>query len=286
MKLVTFTYKGNTHMGALVNRDGKEQVVDLNSAEPGLPTDMIAFLEQGEAARKLAEKALSGKSVPLADVKIQAPIPRPGKIICIGLNYKDHAAETGQALPNFPIVFAKYANAVLANGESIVIPKVTEQVDYEAELAFVIGKRGRYISEANAMSHVAGYMPFNDVSAREYQNRTSQWTMGKTFDTFAPFGPAITTADEVPDPHNLAIKLTIDGKIYQDSNTCNLIFNVPKLIASLSEAMTLEPGDIVATGTPPGVGAARNPKRWLKPGETVSVEIERLGTLTNPVKGE
>jgi 2-keto-4-pentenoate hydratase/2-oxohepta-3-ene-1,7-dioic acid hydratase in catechol pathway len=223
---------------------------------------------------------------PLSSVKLHVPITNPGKIICIGLNYSDHAAETGQAIPKFPVVFTKWNNTLLAHGESIILPKVSTQVDYEAELGFVIGTGGRHISEADALSHVAGYLPVNDVSARDYQNRTSQWTIGKTFDTFAPMGPALVTADEVPDPHNLDIKLTIGSEVLQNSNTKNLIFNIPQLIASLSEVMTLDPGDIVSTGTPPGVGLARKPQRWILDGETVTITIDKLGTLSNPAVAE
>jgi acylpyruvate hydrolase len=284
MKLVTFRNNGSSRVGALVSRDGQEMVVDLSEA--GLPTDMIAFLNGGDAMRSRAEKALSGKAVKLSTVKLSAPIPRPGKVICIGLNYRDHAIETNSPIPDYPVVFAKYANAVIGPGEAIILPKVTEKVDYEAELGFVIGRKGRYIAERDAMSYVAGYLPVNDVSARDYQTRVSQWTMGKTFDTFAPMGPALVTADEVPDPHNLKIRLTIGDEVLQDSNTCNLIFNIPQLITSLSEVMTLEPGDVVSTGTPPGVGSARKPQRWLKAGEVVTVEIERVGSLSNPVVAE
>ena len=163
---------------------------------------------------------------------------------------------------------------------------MTDKVDYEAELGFVIGKRGRYISEEDALDYVAGYLPVNDVSARDYQERVSQWTMGKSFDTFAPMGPALVTADEVPDPHNLAIRLWIGDEVLQDSNTSQLIFSIPKLVADISEVMTLEPGDIVSTGTPPGVGAARKPQRFLRAGETVNIEIERLGVLSNPIVAE
>jgi acylpyruvate hydrolase len=286
MKLVTFTRDGSSRIGALITRDGQEMIVDLNEAEPKLPTDMIAFLAAGDGARSLAAGALSGKAVKLSAVKLKAPIPQPGKIICIGLNYRDHAAETGQAIPQYPVVFSKYANTVIGSGDQIVLPKVSTQVDYEAELGFVIGRKGRYITEGQAMSYIAGYLPVNDVSARDYQNRTSQWTIGKTFDTFAPMGPALVTADEVPDPHNLKIRLTIDDEVMQDSNTCNLIFNIPQLVASLSEVMTLEPGDVVSTGTPPGVGLARKPQRWLRAGEVVKIEIERVGTLINPVVAE
>jgi acylpyruvate hydrolase len=286
MKLVTFTHDGKTHLGVLRSQDGTDVVVDLNEAQPSLPTDMIAFLAAGDSARKLAEQALSGKSYPLASVKLHAPIPRPGKIICIGLNYSDHAAETGQAIPSYPVVFAKYANTVIASGEAIVLPKATSQVDYEAEIGFVIGRQARHVSEADALSFVAGYLAINDVSARDYQFFTSQWTIGKTFDTFAPMGPALVTTDEVPDPHNLNIRLTIGSEVLQDSNTRNLIFGIPRLVASLSEVMTLEPGDVVSTGTPPGVGMARKPQRWLRPGETVEIYVEKVGTLSNPVIAE
>jgi 2-keto-4-pentenoate hydratase/2-oxohepta-3-ene-1,7-dioic acid hydratase in catechol pathway len=287
MKLVTFSRNGSTHLGALSRRDGQEVVVDLNAAQPALPGDMIAFLEAGESALAQAQATLAdGPAYPLADVRILAPIQRPGKIICIGLNYRDHALETNSPIPDFPVVFAKYANTVIGQGDAIVLPRVTEQVDYEAELGFVIGKRCRNVSEAEALDYVAGYLPINDVSARDYQTRTSQWTMGKTFDTFAPMGPALTTADDVADPHNLRISLTIGDEVLQDSSTRELIFNIPQLVASLSEVMTLEPGDVVSTGTPPGVGAARTPKRWMRAGETVSVTIEGLGTLTNPIVAE
>jgi 2-keto-4-pentenoate hydratase/2-oxohepta-3-ene-1,7-dioic acid hydratase in catechol pathway len=222
----------------------------------------------------------------MADVRLGPPIARPGKIMCIGLNYRDHARETNQAVPDFPTLFAKYASCVIGPGEAIVLPKLTKEIDYEAELGVVIGKRARHVSEAKALDYVAGYVPFNDVSARDYQRRTSQWTIGKTFDTFGPMGPALVTADEIPDPHSLDIQLSIGGEVLQHSNTRELVFSVQQLIAILSGVMTLEPGDLISTGTPSGVGAARTPKRWLRPGETVRIEIEKLGVLTNPVIDE
>jgi 2-keto-4-pentenoate hydratase/2-oxohepta-3-ene-1,7-dioic acid hydratase in catechol pathway len=218
-----------------------------------------------------------------ADVRLLAPVPRPGKIICIGLNYRDHAAESNVAPPEYPTVFAKYGNTIAAPGEAIVLPPISAEVDYEGELAVVIGRRCQAVAEADALGVVAGYMPFNDVSARDYQMRTSQWTIGKTFDTFAPCGPALVTADEVPDPHALDIRVSIGGEVLQSSNTRHLIFNIPHLIAYLSAVMTLEPGDIIATGTPAGVGFARTPPRFLRPGDVVRIEIERLGALENPV---
>lgn len=287
MKLVTFTHldlPDVPRLGAL--RD--DGVVDLHGADARIPSDMMSFLEGGPAAMTLARAAVaaSGAAIPLASVALRAPIPRPGKIMCIGLNYRDHARESNQAVPDFPTVFAKYANTVIGPGDSIVIPRLTDMVDYEAELGFVIGRRARHVSEADALSYVAGYLPLNDVSARDYQARTSQWVLGKTFETFLPMGPALTTSDEVPDPQTLDIKLTIGGEVLQHSNTRELVFTVQQLIATLSGVMTLDPGDIVSTGTPSGVGAARNPKRWLRAGETVTVEIATLGALSNPIVKE
>ncbi len=288
MKLVTFVQNGTTHIGALVSKNGEERVVDFSQADSSLPKDMIAFLAGGQGTRAAAQKAINGASstLSLSAVKLLAPIPRPGKIICIGLNYSDHAAETGQAIPKFPVVFSKYSNTVIATGEAIVLPHVSNEVDYEAELGFVIGNTARHVSAAQALDYVAGYMPINDVSARDYQSRTSQWTIGKTFDTFAPMGPALVTADEIANPNNLKISLTINGETLQNSNTDKLIFNIQQLVESISEVMTLEPGDVVSTGTPPGVGMARNPKRFMKAGDVVNVTIEGLGTLSNPVVAE
>lgn len=288
MKLVTFVQNSSTRIGALVTRNSEDRVVDFSQAAPSLPTDMLTFLEGGQATLAAAQTAVANASdsLPLAAVKLLAPIPRPSKIICIGLNYSDHAAETGQPIPKYPIVFSKYANTVIATGDSIVLPRVSNEVDYEAELGFVIGKTARYVPAAQALDYVAGYMPINDVSARDYQTRISQWTMGKTFDTFAPMGPALVTSDEVPDAGKLKISLTINGEVLQDSNTDKLIFGIPQLVEALSEVMTLEPGDIVSTGTPPGVGMARNPKRYLRPGDVVNITIEGLGTLSNPVIAE
>jgi acylpyruvate hydrolase len=271
-------------------QNGRETIVDLNRVDPQLPTDMIEFLKGGAGTLQLAQKAVSGASpeaiLERSVVTLKAPIPRPGKIICLGLNYRDHAEESNQPLPPYPIVFSKFANTVIGPGEAIVLPKVTDQVDYEAEFGVVIGRQARHVSEAEALDYVAGYVPFNDVSARDYQMRNSQWTIGKTFDTFGPMGPALVTADEIPDPHNLNIRLLIGDEVLQSSNTGYLIFNVNHLIADLSRVMTLEPGDLISTGTPGGVGAARQPQRFLRPGDLVKVEIEGLGVLENPVVAE
>lgn len=287
MKLVTFVHNGRTRLGALTESDS---VLDLNSANSAIPDSIIPFLEGGEYTKALAEQALAAAPASAllkrSEVTLKAPVPRPGKIICIGLNYRDHAAESGQKVPDFPTVFAKYPTCVIGPDEPILIPKLTEQVDYEAELGVIIGKRARHVSEGEAMGYVAGYLPFHDVSARDYQMRTSQWTLGKTFDTFGPMGPALVTADEIPDPHTLDISLSIGGEVLQKSNTRELVFGVGALVSILSGVMTLEPGDLISTGTPSGVGAARDPKRWLRAGETVRIEIAGLGVLSNPVMRE
>jgi 2-keto-4-pentenoate hydratase/2-oxohepta-3-ene-1,7-dioic acid hydratase in catechol pathway len=227
-----------------------------------------------------------GERIPEAEAKFAAPVPRPPKIICIGLNYRDHAIESGMPIPETPTVFAKFPTAVIGPGAAIVLPKASTRPDFEAELAVVIGKGGRHIPEARWREHVFGYTILNDVSARDFQMATSQWMIGKTFDTFAPMGPAIVTADEIEDPHNLAISLELSGDIMQNSNTSNLVFGVPALIAYLSSVFTLEPGDIIATGTPPGVGFARKPPRYLMPGDDVRVRVEGIGELYNPVVAE
>jgi acylpyruvate hydrolase len=287
MKLVTFVHNGQTRLGALLATQDGEQVFDLQQLEPRLPADMIAFLEGGQAARELAQVALAAarpdQGLDLAAVTLKAPILRPGKIICIGQNYLAHAHESNASAPPFPIIFAKFANSVIGLGEPIVIPSSVQKPDYEGELAVVIGRRGRNIPETDALDYVAGYMPLNDVSARDWQNRTSQWVIGKTPDTFCPMGPALVTADEIPDVQNLWLRTVIGDEVLQEGHTSLMIFSVAHLIADMSQVMTLEPGDVIATGTPAGIGAARVPPRWLREGDVVQVEIERVGTLANPV---
>ncbi len=286
MKLVTFEHNGKTGIGAL---RADNTIVDFSQTS-GLPTTMKEFLAGGATTLAAAQKAVDGAPTSAilksTDVTLKAPVPDPGKIICVGLNYADHAKEAGLPLPEFPTVFSKYGNAVNAPGAPIVLPKISSEPDYECELGVVIGKRAKNVSQADALSYVAGYLPFHDVSARDYQMRTSQWTLGKTFDTFAPMGPALVTSDEVGDPHTLDIQLSIGGEVLQTSNTSNLIFKIDYLVSYLSSIMTLEPGDVIATGTPAGIGGARNPKRFLKPGETVRIEISKLGVLENPVVAE
>jgi 2,4-diketo-3-deoxy-L-fuconate hydrolase len=212
-----------------------------------------------------------------------APVPRPGKLICIGLNYRDHAAESNMPIPERPVIFSKFSTCVIAPGEPVVIPSTSQQVDYEAELAVVIGRRAKNVKATRAIDYVLGYTAFNDVSARDFQFADGQWQRGKSCDTFAPMGQTIVTTDTITDPHKLSIKLVLNGQTMQDSNTDQLIFGVPELIEFLTESITLEPGDVIATGTPPGVGFARKPPVFLKPGDDMEVLIQGMGGLGNPV---
>jgi 2-keto-4-pentenoate hydratase/2-oxohepta-3-ene-1,7-dioic acid hydratase in catechol pathway len=243
--------------------------------------DIFKKLTGNEDAIKEANE--KGWVIPRRDAYWLAPVPRPGKLICIGLNYRDHAAESKMPIPERPVIFSKFSTGVIAPGEAVILPATSTQVDYEAELAVVIGSRAKNVSAARALDYVLGYTAFNDVSARDFQFADGQWQRGKSCDTFAPMGPAIVTTDDVPDPHKLSIKLILNGKPMQDSNTDQLIFGVPELIEFLSETITLEPGDVIATGTPPGVGFARKPPVFLQPGDEMVVDIERVGKLNNPV---
>ena len=234
----------------------------------------------------LAEAKEKGWLVPSSDAYWFAPVPRPGKLICIGLNYRDHARESNMAIPEKPVVFSKFPTCVIAPGESVVLPPQSKQVDYEAELAVVIGRRAKKVSGDRAYDYVLGYTAFNDVSARDFQFADGQWQRGKSCDTFGPMGQTIITTDAIPDPHKLSIKLVLNGQTMQDSNTDQLIFGVPRLIEFLSETITLEPGDVIATGTPAGVGFARNPPVFLRPGDQMEVLIEGMGGLGNPVVEE
>jgi acylpyruvate hydrolase len=314
MKLVTFAHRGVQRVGLLEG----ERIIDVNRAYAALlgqrgdsraaamadalvPADMIGILEAGERALTAMREAAGyvreglgsgeqaeglkrhGVVFTLSEVMLKAPLPRPWKLILLGLNYHDHAEETGQKIPEVPTLFAKYHNSVIGPGAAILIPRATEQIDYEAEFAFVIGRHGSHIPRERALDYVAGYTIVNDVSARDYQFVTSQWTVGKTFDTHCPMGPALVLKDEIADPHNLDISLSIAGEVLQRSNTNQLIFKIPETVEYLSHVMTLEPGDVISTGTPAGVGFTRKPPRWLRPGETVRVEISGLGVLENPV---
>lgn len=290
MRLVTFSEHGTRafRAGALMSVNGNDVVIDLERACPGLPSSMRALLQAMNGNfHSLADTARTAPAeacFQMVDVLLGPVVPDPEKVICVGLNYRDHAEETNLPLPEVPTVFAKYSNTLIGDGEAIVLSAATSKVDYEAELAFIIGRRAKQVAESEALAYVAGYTIFNDVSARDYQLRTSQWTLGKSFDTFGPIGPALVTRDEVPDPHALGIRLRIGDELLQDSNTRNMVFQVAALVSHLSSAMTLEPGDVVATGTPAGVGFTRKPPRFLREGETVRVEIDTLGVLQNPVR--
>ena len=310
MPLVTFRdSRGDSRLGAAVN----QTIVDLNvacraalekagdsraddTARALLPPDMIAFLDGGERSLAAAREALDfahgmqpGAAAdrriawPANSVKLCAPVPRPRKLILVGLNYRDHAEEAGMKIPEVPTFFSKYPNCVIAPGDAIKIPRVSTMIDYEGEYAFVIGKGGKDIPRDKALDYVAGYTILNDVSCRDYQLKTGQWMIGKTFDTFAPMGPYLVLKDEIPDPHNLELSTFLNGERMQHSNTRHLIFNTHHLISFLSEVFTLEPGDVVSTGTPSGVGFARKPPVYMKPGDVVRVEIAGLGALENPV---
>ncbi len=277
MRLVTFTHGPHLREAGILVEGSV-----LGLAEIGYG-DALRFLEAGEKASEDARRyaTAGGPGVPLEEVQLHAPVLNPGKFICIGLNYRDHAIESGMEIPEIPTVFTKYGNAVCGHGEPIVLPSVSKQVDYEAEFAFVVGKRAKNVQAADWEEYVFGYTCVHDVSARDFQLATSQWTIGKTFDTFGPMGPALVSKDEISQPHNLRIRFELNGKILQDSNTDQLVFDVPALLAYLSQVMTLEPGDIVSTGTPSGVGMARKPPIYLRPGDVCKVAIEGIGELVN-----
>jgi len=284
MRFLTFEQGGLARPGVLA---GTDTVVDLSLIGCHSLLELIEGGDEWVAkAAKLVIASPEDARHKLSSVKLLAPIPKPRKLICVGLNYREHALETNTPIPETPTIFNKFATAVIGPGASIVLPKVSKKPDYEAELAFVIGKGGRQIKAENWRKHIFGYTIVNDVTARDYQRATSQWLMGKTFDTFAPMGPWIVTSDEIADPHALDIQLEIGGEMLQNSNTRELIFKIPELVEFLSSVFTLEPGDIVSTGTPSGVGVARTPQRFLQANETVTVRIPAIGELTNVTVAE
>ena len=283
MKFLTYRRNGSAEAGVLRGTD----VIGLKAAGFG---DMISVIAGGADARQKIDKWLTeapaSAIAPLSSVKILAPMPRPPKVICVGLNYRDHAIESNMEIPKVPTIFSKFSNCVIGPGDNIILPKLSAKPDYEAEFAFVIGKGGRHIPADRWKEHVFGYTILHDVSARDFQLATTQWLMGKTCDSFAPMGPYLVSADEIADPHALDIQMVINGETLQNSNTKHLIFNIPTLIEYLSGSFTLEPGDVVSTGTPAGVGASRTPPRWLRPGDECVVKIQGLGELRNPVVAE
>lgn len=295
MKIVTFTKPDRLsdrpyRIGSILE-DGKLLDLTTLTNSDGLTAAELLrcfdletrFFDKAKAA---AETRDGREILDRTNGEIVAPVPRPGKVICIGLNYRDHAEESGMPIPELPIIFSKFSTCVIGSGRPILIPFGSVQTDYEAELAFIVGRRARNVRKEDAMNYVFGYTNFNDVSARDLQFADGQWQRGKSCDTFAPMGEFIATADELSDPQNLSIKLHLNGETLQNSNTDQMIFGVAELIEFLSRFMTLEPGDVIATGTPPGVGFARKPPIFLKDGDVVEVDIEGLGRLSNPVKAQ
>jgi acylpyruvate hydrolase len=311
MKLVTFSRGRDVRLGALF----LEEVVDLHRAycaalhdcgnfdelavaDLRVPPELQDLLRGGETSMVAARQALRfaaksremGRTGELfhsiADVDLLPPIRRPGKVICVGLNYRSHLAEIGEDAPAYPILFNKATTSLIGHGQSIVLPSLSRQVDYEGELAVVIGRRGKYIPEESALAYVAGFTCANDVSAHDIEFRTSQWTSGKMLDTFCPLGPALVTRDEVPDPGFLRLRTILNGQVAQDARTSDMIFSVPFLISYISSLATLEPGDIILTGTPAGIGCNQQPQVFLQPGDRIRVEIDGIGTLSNPVIAE
>jgi len=285
MRFVTYQSPRGPRVAAVQNG----QYIDLQDADATLPDSLVALLALGATGLTNAAAAMAkARPIDPGSVRVLAPIPQPQKIVCVGLNYADHAKETNKERPPEPILFSKFPTAVRAHGETIVLPSVSKEVDYEAELVAVIGRGGRHIPKNKALEHVAGYCCGHDVSARDWQLRKpgGQWLLGKSFDTFAPFGPEFVTADEVGDVGDLRIQLRLNGQTMQNSRTSQLIFAVPDLVAYISTVCTLVPGDLIFTGTPGGVGAARKPPVFMKPGDVVEVEIERIGVLRNPVVAE
>ncbi|HET7388592.1 MAG TPA: fumarylacetoacetate hydrolase family protein [Nocardioidaceae bacterium] len=262
MRLVSF--EGG--FGRVVDRDGESVVVPMGR-------DIVAYLA-GE------EPAQDGSPTPYGQMRLRAPVPRPGKIVCVGLNYRDHAAETGKPIPEEPVLFAKFANSVVGDRAVVALPALTSEADWEAELGVIIGSRTSKVAPEDALGHVAGYTCLNDLSARDLQRRGGQWTRGKAIDGFLPMGPELVTRDEVGDPQDLAICCRLNGSPVQKSSTAQMVFGVAELVSIISQTLTLEPGDCIATGTPPGVGMAMSPPRFLAPGDVLDVEIERLGRLT------
>jgi acylpyruvate hydrolase len=310
MKLLTYSWHGNVALGALWD----DWVVDLRRAHAAalrhrgdedelvvaglrVPSDLMGLLRGGAASMTAARRALrffqeqgasrvDGVCCPLAEVELLAPIQRPGKVVCVGLNYRSHLAEIGERASEYPVLFHKAATSLIGHRQAIVLPRVSRQVDYEGELAVVIGRRGKYLTEQDALAHVAGYTCANDVSAHDLEFRTSQWTSGKMLDTFCPLGPVLLTADEVPDTSSLRLRTVLNGRTVQDARTSDMVFSVPFLVSYISSLATLEPGDLIVTGTPAGIGCNRKPQVFLQPGDHVSVTIDGIGTLTNPVAEE
>ena len=294
MRLISYDLKGQSHFG-ITSGDTVASLAVLADAfgqDGSFFAGMAEFLSRGhvamEAARELQRRVLRDWSdwIPLSSVHLQCPVPKPSKIVAIGLNYRDHAEEAHLAIPTQPLFFAKFTSSINGPMDPVIIPRSDPEIDYEAELAVVIGKQAKHVSADDAYDFVAGYMVLNDVSARKWQFGDKQWTRGKSCDTFCPAGPWLTTRDEISDPHHLRVVARLNGRIVQDSDTSNMIFGVPQLIEHITEAITLEPGDIIATGTPAGVGIFHKPPSFLKAGDVMEVKIDGLGAIRNTLKGE
>ena len=283
MKLITFTHKNKTRVGAVVDN----QVVDSTGSE-AIPNDMLAFLQAGNSALQAMQQLINSSTtrLDLATVKLEAPINNPQKFLGIGLNYADHISETQLEKPEYPLFFNKQVNCITAHNSPIYLPHTSDKVDYEGELAFIIGKRCRNVPIERAHEVIAGFSIVNDVSVRDWQMRSPTWTLGKSFDTHGPIGPWIVTTDEITDPHHLQLTTWVDGEQRQSANTQQMIFNCYEMIVYLSSTMTLEAGDIISTGTPSGVGVKMKPRGYLKAGQVVKIEIENIGVLSNPVIDE
>jgi 2-keto-4-pentenoate hydratase/2-oxohepta-3-ene-1,7-dioic acid hydratase in catechol pathway len=284
MKLATFTHQGRTGIGVVTD----ESIVDLATAAPELPREMVAFLGAGREALEIARKAVAGNAgrIALSSLKLEAPIARPPEFLAIGLNYADHVAETGRDKPSFPMFFNKQATCVVGPNDPIHLPRASKALDYEGELGFVIGRRCRHVPRDRAHEVIAGYLIVDDVSVRDWQMRAPTMTLGKSFDTHGPIGPWIVTPDEIGDPHALDLKTLVNGEMRQHSNTRHLIFDCFAQVETLSTVFTLLPGTIVSTGTPGGVAAAMKPPKWLVAGDMVRIEIEKIGKLENQVIAE
>lgn len=287
MRLVQFQtpYLEEPHLGLESGIGGG--VVDLNTFDPTLPKTMLQFLEQGETTLSVARRALATQLpvLPRSQVTFLAPVTRPDKVICVGMNYADHCKEQNVRVPKEPIIFSKFSSSIVGPYDEIILPPESEEVDWEVELAVIIGKKGKHIKATDAMAHVAGFTVAHDVSARDWQMRRNgkQWLLGKTFDTFCPLGPALVTRDSITDPHNLKICCRVNGEVVQSSSTNQMVFKTEELIAWVSQFVTLYPGDTILTGTPPGVGVFRKPPVFLKKGDEVQCEIEEVGVIVNKV---
>ncbi len=287
MRLLTFCKHNETKIGIMVTWENREMVLDLSAAYPAIFTDLKSLLSVWEGHRVQIEKLVQNPErenlLETDEIQWKPVITHPEKIICVGLNYRDHALEINAKIPEYPVIFSKFNNVLTGHLEPVFLPEISKEIDFEAELAVIIGKTCKDVPASEAAGYIAGYSIFHDVSARDYQMRTSQWTLGKCFDSFGPLGPWMVTADEIADPQALDITLHIGDELLQSSNTSEMIFSVPVLIEELSKIMTLMPGDVIATGTPAGVGFTRKPPRYLQPGEVVRITIGSIGVLQNTI---